>query len=128
MPPRRNNIPATASKDEDKRAEHSGKAKVMDTPASPTRNELPELHPVEAWLPRGDVDVPMDLVDLEPKESKKPRKLPTPTEAAKESVVKWPEEDAVSICTGGRLSEIQSTVQIPSIIDRILDLTVPMTV
>lgn len=37
-------------------------------------------------------------------------------------------EDAGSSKMGGRQSDIQNTVHIPSIIDRILDLTVPMTV
>jgi hypothetical protein len=83
---------------------------------------------VDVRLPRGDVDVPMEPAEQDPNTSRKPKKLPTPKEAVKDLVTKQVEEDTVTIRTGGRHSESQSTVQIPSIIDRILDLTLPMTV
>ncbi|KAJ6514374.1 hypothetical protein C8R47DRAFT_1206737 [Mycena vitilis] len=89
------------------------------------RDLLPELTPVDARQPREDIDMP-DL-DLTSRGGGISQSGKGPTkEHGDHSAVK--RQDDSSSKNTGRYSDIQSTVQIPSIIDRILDLTIPMTV
>ncbi|KAJ6450141.1 hypothetical protein C8R47DRAFT_1230379 [Mycena vitilis] len=89
------------------------------------RDLLPELTPVDARQPRDDIDMPdLDLTSRSGGISQK-GKGPTKDHGDLSTVKR--QDDSNSKNTG-RYSDIQATVQIPSIIERILDLTVPMTV
>ncbi|KAJ6452563.1 hypothetical protein C8R47DRAFT_1229380 [Mycena vitilis] len=98
--------------------------KLPETPLQQVRDLLPELTPVDARVPRTDVDMP-EMERLEP-EKGLARKRREPFKDLQNDTQRLLEPPEAK--TSGRHSEIQATVQIPSIIERILDLTLPMTV
>ncbi|KAJ7655773.1 hypothetical protein DFH06DRAFT_1329208 [Mycena polygramma] len=109
------------------------KRQSNDVPPPTVKDLLPPLTPVDVRTPR-DVDVDMEIdspevkqdkLDRKSKSSSQGRQPKTTTDAAR---AKDLQEDTQVSKTGGRQSEIQNSVHIPAIIDRILDLTIPMTV
>ncbi|KAJ6450732.1 hypothetical protein C8R47DRAFT_1230121 [Mycena vitilis] len=92
---------------------------------------LPEITPVDARQPREDVEMP-DLELTSRTDSSRQTGMDSlrQTGAVKLTADHGPkcQEESNSKNAVGRHSEIQSTVHIPNIIERILDLTIPMTV
>ncbi|KAJ6483619.1 hypothetical protein C8R47DRAFT_1217702 [Mycena vitilis] len=111
--------------------------KASPAPQESTRNKkeqaprqvkdlLPELTPVDARMPRDDVDMPdLEVVakrgNPSPSSDKGPTKENNDPQKAKHQMEN-PSKNT------GRYSDLQAGVQIPSIVDRILDLTIPLTV
>ncbi|KAJ6473986.1 hypothetical protein C8R47DRAFT_1294284 [Mycena vitilis] len=93
----------------EKSPDPKGKSRAADLPIKKARDTLPELIPVDARTPRTDVDV-----DMEPSPQPEPRPPNGPRSSGPAS--------------NKQSSDIQNTVQIPSIIERILDLTIPLSV
>ncbi|KAJ6499509.1 hypothetical protein C8R47DRAFT_1258610 [Mycena vitilis] len=109
------------------------KRQSNDVPPPAAKDLLPPLTPVDVRTPR-DVDVDMEIdspevkqdkLDRKSKSSSQNRQSKAPTDATRAKDLQEETQDSKA---GGRRSEIQNSVHIPAIIDRILDLTIPMTV
>jgi hypothetical protein len=107
-----------------------GKRNITDAPALTPRDALPEIRPVDARTPRRDVSAEMDIDEPEVKVKRAEKHAigPNGTGRAKDLKAVPEIEEGVVGKSGGRQSDVQNTVNLPSIINRILDLTVPMTV
>ncbi|KAJ6506226.1 hypothetical protein C8R47DRAFT_1209423 [Mycena vitilis] len=111
--------------------------KASPAPQESTRNKkeqaprqvkdlLPELTPVDARMPRDDVDMP-DLEVVAKRGNPSPSSDKGPTKENNDPQKAKHQMENLSKNTG-RYSDLQAGVQIPSIVDRILDLTIPLTV
>ncbi|KAJ7615069.1 hypothetical protein DFH06DRAFT_1343921 [Mycena polygramma] len=111
-------------------------AKAPTAPKELTRNKkeqaprqvkdlLPELTPVDARVPRDDIDMPDLEVSAKRGNPSPPSDKGPTTENNDPQKAKHLMENPSKHT--GRYSDLQAGVQIPSIIDRILDLTVPLT-
>ncbi|KAJ7635973.1 hypothetical protein DFH06DRAFT_1336122 [Mycena polygramma] len=101
-----------------------------DAPAQTVRDLLPPLTPVDVRTPR-KVDVDMEVDSPEVHQEKQRRKSPdvrqskSPPEAAR---TKDNQNDSPNSKPGGRQSDIQNTVSMSSIVERMLDLPFTMTI
>ncbi|KAJ7680746.1 hypothetical protein DFH06DRAFT_1315490 [Mycena polygramma] len=107
------------------------KGKVKDSPeikssVKKVRDLLPELTPADVRVPRTDIDVEMEPpTRVEENLPKEKRSSIAPAKKHQEGSNRQEENPPKP---AARHSDIQGTVHVPSIIERILDLTIPMTV
>ncbi|KAJ6482260.1 hypothetical protein C8R47DRAFT_1217910 [Mycena vitilis] len=108
------------------------KGKMKDSPdnkpaVKKVRDMLPDLTPADVRVPRNDVDVDMEAPPRVDENLPKERRSPIASVKKQQESSNRKEEEHTSK-PAARHSDIQGTVHVPSIIERILDLTIPMTV
>ncbi|KAJ7212757.1 hypothetical protein B0H12DRAFT_1033161, partial [Mycena haematopus] len=130
-------------KEVDTEAPKASSPKKSPTPEKPVvgkiRDILSDVQPYDARRPRisEEQDIEMKEIPVEKrarhdpsrKENEGSEKLParrTATEKSADASTTEPSKSEIK--TTGRQSDIQSTVQLPKIVDRILDLELPITV
>jgi hypothetical protein len=106
-----------------------GRRNNADTPVLAPRDMIPELWPVDARTPRRDLGTAMEVDEPELKVKKTEKHAPGQNGTGRAKDLQAVQESEEGVGKGvGRQSDAQNTVNLPSVINRILDLTVPMTV